>query len=195
MTKKGIPTVTAISSKTKKRNKQAAVNDPKNALSKNQLREKLQAKIQDMEERRKIQGDGTKRKRGEKRARTTDTSAVEFANVVSSAKDLKSNYENEVANPSSKKRRIENEIRNIERKKEKINRIGSVAERTEIQHSSRMEDALKRAQGSKIRDDIPKLKKTLKSKEKKKGKGKEAWEGRVQDVKQKNADRQTKRKT
>jgi len=187
--KKGVQTTTAISTRTKKRNKQAPVNNPRNALSKSELREKLLAKIQEVQAKRKSTGDGKKRKRGEKRAHSEE---VSFPNVVATKTAQSKQYEEATA--GSKKRHLENDIRNIERKQEKVNRIGSVAERTEVQHSDRMEKALRRAQGTKIRDNVAKLKKTLKTKEKKKDKGKQEWKGRVDTVKQKNADRQAKRK-
>jgi len=187
--KKGVPTTTAISTRTKKTNKKAPINNPKNALSKNELREKLLAKIKEVQAKRTSSGDGKKRKRGEKRVHNDE---VSFPKVIATKSATSKQYEE--ATPGSKKKNLENEIRNIERKQQKVNKIESAAERTTVQHSERMEKALSRAQGTKIRDNVSKLKKTLKTKDKKKDKGKQEWKGRVDAVKQKNADRQKNRK-
>jgi len=186
VTKKGVRTSEAVAKQTKKRNKKAPINDPKLALSKNELREKLLAKIKEVKDARQAKKDGKKRKRGEKRALEDD---VTYANFVD--KDAETQEE---TGPSSKKHKLEKDIRNIERREAKINKMDDIKERAGAKHSDKMEKALRRAGGIKIRDNVSKLKKTLKTKEKQKSKGKEEWKERVQDVKKKNADKQVKRK-
>eukprot|EP00397_Hematodinium_sp_SG-2012_P030690 GEMP01032525.1.p1 GENE.GEMP01032525.1~~GEMP01032525.1.p1 ORF type:complete len:255 (+),score=70.86 GEMP01032525.1:93-857(+) len=189
--RKRAQTTPAASSGVKKKKKKTP-SDPKGTLSRNQLRAKLLAKIEEMKKSREADPDteGKKgRRRGEKRVLNED---VSFAKVVQEAKTSALPYEDGKA--GSKRRELEKNIRTLERQKGKVEKITDVTERTEAQQSLRMEKALARAQGGKIRDNVSKLKKTLRTKDKKKEKGKQAWKERVNEEKSKNNVKQAKRK-
>lgn len=190
VSKRGMTTTEAVSRMAKQKSKKAPVH--KHSLGHNQLREKLQERIREARLARTAnpENEGRKRKRGEKRAQVEDVSYPNF--VKSKDEDELKRYEEPM--PGTKRKVLEKDIRNIERSEQKLKSMENDKERAEKIHAERMEKALQRAGGAKIMDDVSKLKKTLKHKEKKKGKGHEAWKGRVDDVAKKNADRQAKRK-
>jgi len=184
VTRKGLQTTTVLAERTKtaKRKRPGSQHVP---LSKNQLHEKLLAKIEEMKKNRQ----SDKKERGKSRQRgKRAVEDVSFAKVMESTTPTPENK------AGSKRRKLERDIRDAERVKKKIGNIADVAERTETQNSVRMEKALQRAQGNKIHDDVSKLKKTLKRKTKRREKGKKGWEERVNEEKADFAARQTKRK-
>jgi len=138
------------------------------------LAEKLQAKINEITEKRKnkqkesaakmkMQRMTTQKADGHnshnshhKKAVTEDLSVK--VNVQKRDQDIK--YE--APKKGAKFKNLEADIRNLERDEKKLSKL-SVDERVSIEAEDRMNKALKKASGEKIRDDVNKLKKTQKN--------------------------------
>ena len=101
-------------------------------------------------------------------------------------------------NPNSKKKSLNTEklLKKAEKSMEKIEKLEKEdsAKAQQLKESMAWDKAIKKAEGEKLKDDPKLLKKTLKSREKRKTQSKKKWEDRVKTVENQKQEKQTKRK-
>ena len=98
--------------------------------------------------------------------------------------------------PVSKKAATKKKIEELESLKNELKqkKLENPEEAKKMENDLSWKNAFDRTSGEKVKDDLTKLKKSLKAKEKKKQKSKEAWENREKQLEEKQKERQEKRK-
>ena len=110
-----------------------------------------------------------------------DLAGIDFGQVIGLKK--KKGYENNksLAN-QGKKQSLERMLEEAEAKKEKLRKLKSSDDATDREKAANIEwgDALKAADGERVRDDPAMIKKAMKRKEKKKQKSEKMWNARIE---------------